>query len=328
MILWKLTWETPMRKGHMEENTSGGDKFSLEANDLLTPTTNVLKAFSLGDHLASQKKITLPKVELKTFTFGVEETLEGSNWISNDPLEVDMGDTNEEGHMEENTSGGDKSLEANDLLTPPPMYKAFSLGDHLASQKENNTPKEPKHEAKRRTITTGTRVSSRSTIPNLQYPPSTRKIHTWISTREFKKERGILLNVPAKWNWGPTFTAQPGDAFSGLAREFYANVGDGIQTDNAIVRGVEVSFSVEDINAYYGLENHETHDYYHRELRLNRLPADMLGEIARSFHPGAIWNIRQGLPAHIDYHYFGLRDRALLDFIKAKLIPFSHRGNV
>nr|GMC68980.1 uncharacterized protein LOC109169324 [Ipomoea batatas] len=117
-------------------------------------------------------------------------------------------------------------------------------------------------------------------------------------------------------------------AFSGLVREFYANAGDGLQTDTTIVRGVEVSFSTADINAYYGLEDHRTIDYYHRELRLSRLTGDRLNEIARSFHPEAIWNIAHGLPAHIDYHYFRQRDGALLDFIKAKLTPFSHKGNV
>nr|GMC51754.1 uncharacterized protein LOC109169324 [Ipomoea batatas]GMC53455.1 uncharacterized protein LOC109169324 [Ipomoea batatas]GMD53988.1 uncharacterized protein LOC109169324 [Ipomoea batatas] len=159
-------------------------------------------------------------------------------------------------------------------------------------------------------------------------PQARERYHTWISTRGIKKERGILLNVPAHWNWGPTFLAQPGEAFFGLVREFYANAGDGIQTNTAIVRGVEVSFSTADINAYYGTEDHRAIEYYHQDLRLSRLTGDMLNEIARSFHPEATWNIAHGLPAHIDYHYFGQRDRALLDFIKAKLSPYSHKGNV
>nr|GLL27508.1 uncharacterized protein LOC109169324 [Ipomoea trifida] len=71
----------------------------------------------------------------------VGETLSESNWVSNYPLQDDMGDTNEEEHMEEDTSGDDEPLEAYDPLTPPPMYEALSLGDHLASQKENIAPK-------------------------------------------------------------------------------------------------------------------------------------------------------------------------------------------
>nr|GMC49283.1 uncharacterized protein LOC109176757 [Ipomoea batatas] len=76
----------------------------------------------------------------------VGETLGESNWVSNYPLQDDMGDTNEEEHMEEDTSGDDEPLEAYDPLTPPPMYEALSLGDHLTSQKENIAPKvELKH---------------------------------------------------------------------------------------------------------------------------------------------------------------------------------------
>nr|GMC95743.1 putative nucleotidyltransferase, Ribonuclease H [Ipomoea batatas] len=56
-------------------------------------------------------------------------------------MQDDMGDTNVEEHMEEDTSGDDEPLEAYDPLTPPPMYEALSLGDHLASQKQNIAPK-------------------------------------------------------------------------------------------------------------------------------------------------------------------------------------------
>nr|GMC77850.1 uncharacterized protein LOC109152581 [Ipomoea batatas] len=71
----------------------------------------------------------------------VGESLGESNWVSNYPLQDDIGDTNEEEHMEEDTSGDDEPLEAYDPLTPPPMYEALSLGDHLTSQKENIAPK-------------------------------------------------------------------------------------------------------------------------------------------------------------------------------------------
>nr|GMD93028.1 G-type lectin S-receptor-like serine/threonine-protein kinase At4g27290 isoform X2 [Ipomoea batatas] len=60
----------------------------------------------------------------------------------------------------------------------------------------------------------------------------------------------------------------------------------------------------------------------------DRITVGRLNEIARSFHPEAEWNIRSGLLAHMDYTYFSPQDLGILDFIKAKLIPHSHRGNV
>nr|GMC98390.1 uncharacterized protein LOC109169324 [Ipomoea batatas] len=304
----------------------------------------------------------------------VRETLEESNWISNDPLGVDVDDTIEEEQIDEDTSGFDELFDENELLVQPssPKLEVFGLGDQLANHNGDNHPKvelKPLSSELKYAF-----LGSNSTYPvivnanlnddeieNYKMPPKGRnsrrgrreeppqqaqqlpqgpqfqifntpqareRYNTWISTRVIKKERGILLNVPTHWNWGPTFLAQPGEAFSGLVREFYANAGDGIQTNTAIVRGVEVSFSTVDINAYYGTEDHRAIDYYHQDLRLSRLTGEMLNEIARSFHPEATWNIAHGLPAHIDYHYFGQRDRALLDFIKAKLSPYSHKGHV
>nr|GMC99893.1 protein NYNRIN-like [Ipomoea batatas] len=87
------------------------------------------------------RQVTERLDQLNTIDSCVGETLGESNWVSNYPLQEDMGDTNEEEHMEEDTSGDDEPLEAYDPLTPPPMYEALSLGDHLASQKENIAPK-------------------------------------------------------------------------------------------------------------------------------------------------------------------------------------------
>nr|GMD34253.1 uncharacterized protein LOC109169324 [Ipomoea batatas] len=286
----------------------------------------------------------------------VRETLEESNWISNDPLGVDVDDTIEEEQIDEDTSGFDELFDENELLVQPssPKLEVFGLGDQLANHNGDNHPKilkarmhltpllkimhtSYKMPPKGRNSRRGRREESSQQAQQLPQEPqfqifntpqARERYNTWISTRGIKKERGILLNVPAHWNWGPTFLAQPGEAFSGLVREFYANAGDGMQTNTAIVRGVEVSFSTVDINAYYGTEDHGAIDYYHQDLRLSRLTGDMLNEIARSFHPEATWNIAHGLPAHIDYHYFGQRDRALLDFIKAKLSPYSHKGHV
>nr|GMC46586.1 uncharacterized protein LOC109169324 [Ipomoea batatas] len=304
----------------------------------------------------------------------VRETLEESNWISNNPLGVDVEDTIEEEQIDEDTSGFDELFDENELLVQPssPKLEVFGLGDQLANHNGDNHPKvelkplpsELKYAFLGSNSTYPVIVNANlndDEIENYKMPPKGRnsrrgrreeppqqaqqlpqgpqfqifntpqareRYNTWISTRGIKKERGILLNVPAHWNWGPTFLAQPGEAFSGLVREFDANAGDGIQTNTAIVRGVEVSFSTVDINAYYGTEDHRAIDYYHQDLRLSRLTGEMLNEIARSFHPEATWNIAHGLPAHIDYHYFGQQDRALLDFIKAKLSPYSHKGHV
>nr|GMD74688.1 uncharacterized protein LOC109169324 [Ipomoea batatas] len=309
--------------------------------------------------------------QLNTIDSCVRETLEESNWISNDPLGVDVDDTIEEEQIDEDTSGFDELFDENELLVQPssPKLEVFGLGDQLANHNGDNHPKvelkplpselkyvflgsnstypvivnanlnddeiekllhvgthegdEGKnHHNKHNSFPKG--HNSKSSIP----PKHVRDTTLGCQHGGSKKERGILLNVPAHWNWGPTFLAQPGEAFSGLVREFYANAGDGMQTNTAIVRGVQVSFSTVDINAYYGTEDHRAIDYYHQDLRLSRLTGEMLNEIARSFHPEATWNIAHGLPAHIDYHYFGQRDRALLDFIKAKLSPYSHKGHV
>nr|GME10361.1 uncharacterized protein LOC109169324 [Ipomoea batatas] len=260
----------------------------------------------------------------------VRETLEESNWISNDPLGVDVDDTIEEEQIDEDTSGFDELFDENELLVQPssPKLEVFGLGDQLANHNGDNHPKNSRRGRREEPPQQAQQLPQGPQFQIFNTPQARERYNTWISTRGIKKERGILLNVPAHWNWGPTFLAQPGEAFSGLVKEFYANAGDGIQTNTAIVRGVEVSFSTVDINAYYGTEDHRAIDYYHQDLRLSRLTGDMLNEIARSFHPEATWNIAHGLPAHIDYHYFGQRDRALLDFIKAKLSPYSHKGHV
>nr|GMD86369.1 uncharacterized protein LOC109169324 [Ipomoea batatas] len=151
---------------------------------------------------------------------------------------------------------------------------------------------------------------------------------SWISTRDFKKERGLEIVVPEGWNWGPLLLAQPGDAFDSVVREFYSNAKDRLRRHVCIVRGVEVNFSPRAINAYYGTRDYNGDDHYHRELMPDRITVGRLNEIARSFHPEAEWNIRSGLLAHMDYTYFSPQDRGILDFIKAKLIPHSHRGNV
>nr|GMC89487.1 DDE-type integrase/transposase/recombinase [Ipomoea batatas] len=151
------------------------------------------------------------------------------------------------------------------------------------------------------------------TLPQVQQfetfntPQARERYDTWVSTRDFKKEIGIQLEVPEEWNWKPLLLAQPGDACCSVVKEFYANAGDGLDTNTAIVRGVEVDFSSDAINTYY---------------------VEMLNEIAKTLDAEAEWNIRSGLIAHMDYKYFTPRDRAIIDFIKAKLIPNSHRGYV
>nr|GMC56763.1 uncharacterized protein LOC109169324 [Ipomoea batatas] len=102
----------------------------------------------------------------------------------------------------------------------------------------------------------------------------------------------------------------------------------GVETHQCIVRGVAVDFSPVAINAYYGTTNHGGYDYYHRDLRPGIITQADLDNIAHSFHQDAEWNIRNGVTAHMDYRFFFPLDRAIIDFIRAKLIPNSHRGNV
>nr|GMD82604.1 uncharacterized protein LOC109169324 [Ipomoea batatas] len=154
------------------------------------------------------------------------------------------------------------------------------------------------------------------------------RYQTCISKRPIKPERGIKIVAPDAWNWGNSFLAQPGDAFDSIVYEFYANAKDGVETHQCIVRGVAVDFSPAAINAYYGTTNHGGYDYYHRDLRPGRITQEDLDNIAQSFHHDAGWNIRNGVAAHMDYRFFFPLDRAIIDFIRAKLIPNSHRGNV
>nr|GMD78440.1 protein NYNRIN-like [Ipomoea batatas] len=462
------------------------------------------------------RQVTERLDQLNTIDSCVGETLDESNWVSNYPLQYDMRDTNEE-----DTSGDDEPLEEYDLLTPPPMYEALSLGDHLASQKTKyhskgriktftfgvevvnptrkdwstklddalwahrtayknpigtspfmlvygkscHLPMELEHKAhwaiknlnmdlqlagekrllqlneleefrleayenakiykektkrwhdkhilKREFVpgedvllfnprlklfpgklrsrwsgpfkvlkvypsgavviqrrdeeitVNGQRLKhyhSRTEIEAnlLKMAPKTRnpkrnrgessqqpqeqpqraqveifntpgaleRFQTWISTGDFKKERGLELVVPERWNWGPLLLAQPGEAFAVVVREFYANAKDGPRNNVCIVRGVEVDFSPRAINTYYGTRNYNGADYYHNELMPGRITVGALTEIARSFHRDAEWNVRSGTIAHMNYVYFTPQDRGILDFIKAKLIPHSHRGNV
>nr|GMD78625.1 uncharacterized protein LOC109152581 [Ipomoea batatas] len=155
-----------------------------------------------------------------------------------------------------------------------------------------------------------------------------RKYQTCISKRPIKPERGIEIVAPDAWNWGNNFLAQPGDAFDSIVREFYANAKDGVETHQCIIRGVAVDFSPAAINAYYGTTNHGGYDYYHRDLRPGRITQEDLDNIAQSYHHDAGWNIRNGVAAHMDYRFFFPLDRAIIDFIRVKLIPNSHRGNV
>nr|GLL31149.1 uncharacterized protein LOC109169324 [Ipomoea trifida] len=260
----------------------------------------------------------------------VGETLGENNWVSNYPLQDNMGDTNEEEHMEEDTSGDD------DPLTPPPMYEALSLEDHLASQKENIAPKLLNMAPKGKNPKRNRGESSRQ--PQAQHhapqyeifntPGAHERYQACISKRPIKAERGIEIITPNAWNWGTSFLAQPSDAFDSIVREFYANAKDGVETHRCIVRGVAVDFSPAAINAYYGTTNHRGYDYYHRDLRSGNITQADLDTIARSFHQEAEWNIRNGVAVHMDYRFFFPLDRAITDFVRAKLIPNSHRGNV
>ncbi|XP_031097097.1 uncharacterized protein LOC116001355 [Ipomoea triloba] len=73
----------------------------------------------------------------------VRETLEESNWISNDPLGVDVDDTIEEEQIDEDTSGFDELFDENELLVQPssPKLEVFGLGDQLANHNGDNHPK-------------------------------------------------------------------------------------------------------------------------------------------------------------------------------------------
>nr|GMD14264.1 uncharacterized protein LOC109169324 [Ipomoea batatas] len=159
-------------------------------------------------------------------------------------------------------------------------------------------------------------------------PGTLERFQNWISTRDFKKERGLEYVVPERWNWGLLLLAQPGVAFAAVVREFYANAKDGPRNNVCIVRGVEVNFSPQAINAYYGTRSYNGEDYYHNELMPDRITVGALNEIARTFHRDAEWNVRGETIAHMNYAYFTPQDRGILDFIKAKLIPHSHRGSV
>nr|GMC94570.1 uncharacterized protein LOC109152581 [Ipomoea batatas] len=115
-------------------------------------------------------------------------------------------------------------------------------------------------------------------------PGALERFQTWISTRDFKKERGLEYVIPERWNWGPLLLAQPGEAFAAVVREFYANAKDGPRNNVCIVRGVEVNFSPRAINAYYGTRSYNGEDYYHNELMPGRIIVGALTKIARSFH--------------------------------------------
>nr|GME09355.1 uncharacterized protein LOC109169324 [Ipomoea batatas] len=159
-------------------------------------------------------------------------------------------------------------------------------------------------------------------------PGARDRYQACISKRPIKPERGIEIVTPDAWNWGTSFLAQPGDAFDSIVREFYANAKDGVETHQCIVRGVAVDFSPTAINAYYGTTNHGGYDYYHRDLRPGNITQADLDNIAHSFHQDVEWNIRNGVAAHMDYIFFLPLDRVITDFIRAKVIPNSHRGNV
>nr|GMD78650.1 uncharacterized protein LOC109169324 [Ipomoea batatas] len=311
--------------------------------------------------------------QLNTIDSCVRETLEESNWISNNPLGVDVEDTIEEEQIDEDTSGFDELFDENELLVQPssPKLEVFGLGDQLANHNGDNHPKvelkplpsELKYaflgsnstypiivnanlnddEIENYQMAPKSRIPKRQrreTSQQAQNPPQVQQFETfntpqarerydtWVSTRDFKKERGIQLEVPEEWNWKPLLLAQPGDACCSVVKEFYANAGDGLDTNTAIVRGVEVDFSSDAINTYYGTEDYYEDDYYHNDLKMSNLTVEMLNEIVKTFDAEAEWNIRSGLIAHMDYKYFTPRDRAIIDFIKAKLIPNSHRGYV
>nr|GMD44065.1 uncharacterized protein LOC109169324 [Ipomoea batatas] len=83
-------------------------------------------------------------------------------------------------------------------------------------------------------------------------------------------------------------------------KEFYANAGDGINTDTAIVRGVEVDrflFRCNQQILWYGKITMKI-DYYHKDLKTSNLTVELMNEIAKTFDAEAEWNIRHGLTAH------------------------------
>nr|GMD19040.1 agmatine coumaroyltransferase-2-like [Ipomoea batatas] len=81
--------------------------------------------------------------QLNTIDSCVRETLEESNWISNDPLGVDVDDTIEEEQIDEDTSSFDELFDENELLVQPssPKLEVFGLGDQLANHNGDNHPK-------------------------------------------------------------------------------------------------------------------------------------------------------------------------------------------
>nr|GMC63941.1 uncharacterized protein LOC109166481 [Ipomoea batatas] len=81
--------------------------------------------------------------QLNTIDSCVRETLEESNWISNNSLGVDMEDTIEEEQIDEDTSGFDELFDENELLVQPssPKLEVFGLGDQLANHNGDNHPK-------------------------------------------------------------------------------------------------------------------------------------------------------------------------------------------
>nr|GLL17124.1 uncharacterized protein LOC109116039 [Ipomoea trifida] len=98
----------------------------------------------LNDDMGSQS--TMEQVDLvgyDTIDSCVRETLEESNWISNDPLGVDVDDTIEEEQIDEDTSGFDELFDENELLVQPssPKLEVFGLGDQLANHNGDNHPK-------------------------------------------------------------------------------------------------------------------------------------------------------------------------------------------
>lgn len=132
---------------------------------------------------------------------------------------------------------------------------------------------------------------------------ASKRFQTWISTRDFKKERRLEFVVPERWNWGPLLLAQPDEAFASVVRQFYDNGKDRPRRNVWIVRGVEVNFSPQAINTYYGTRNYDGEDYYHRELMPGRITVGTLNEISRSFHREAEWNVWSGLIANMNYVY-------------------------
>nr|GMD88176.1 uncharacterized protein LOC109169324 [Ipomoea batatas] len=121
---------------------------------------------------------------------------------------------------------------------------------------------------------------------------ASKRFQTWISTRDFKKERRLEFVVPERWNWGPLLLAQPDEAFASVA-----------------------------INTYYGTRNYDGEDYYHRELMPGRITVGTLNEISRSFHREAEWNERQTIDVGALINH-NIREIASSD--KKSRCPLSH----